>query len=197
MDRQGRVFAAQDTLRAKKAPEQEGNTKGLVTVYVGLGSNSRDAPTMLERARSGLESLPAVHICRASRVYLTEPQDYTSQPWFHNQVLELSLAGEECPQEARNLMAALLMLEAALGRVRSQDPALRFGPRSIDLDILLFGKLVLQDPFCTLPHPRLARRAFWLVPLADLAPDLVIGGPSVLECLDRLDWHAEGNRIYQ
>ena len=175
---------------------QAKDTNG-IRVFVGLGSNSTDACLMLERAREGLADLPGVLIRAASPIYVTEPQGYADQPWFHNQVLELNLAGEESIENAKSLMAAMLNLEAALGRVRSPDPALRFGPRKIDLDILLFGKIASNDPFCTLPHPRLNLRAFWLVPLRDLDPDLEILGENVQTLLGRLDWHAESNKIYQ
>lgn len=173
--------------------------KTAIQAFAGLGSNSEDAVTMLARAREGLAALPYVSITAASPVYVTEPQGYANQPWFHNQVLALAV---QCPKEteesaARRLMQDMLAIEAALGRVRSPDPALRFGPRCIDIDLLLFGAVQCADPFCTVPHPRLAERAFWLVPLRDIAPGVLIWGRTPQTWLASLNWHMEADTISQ
>ena len=76
-------------------------------------------------------------------------------------------------------------------------PALRFGPRAIDIDMLLFDDVVSDDPVCVLPHPRLSRRAFWLVPLLDIAPDIRIGGVRAEKLLTRLKWRLEDDKIFQ
>ena len=88
-------------------------------------------------------------------------------------------------------------IEADLGRVRSADPALRFGPRAIDVDLLLFGQIGSENPHCLVPHPRLTQRAFALVPLLDVAPHAVIDGLPATEWLARLQYKKEGQRIFQ
>lgn len=94
-------------------------------------------------------------------------------------------------------MDALLTIEARLGRVRSADPALRFGPRVIDADLLLFGAECSDDAHCLVPHPRLVERAFVLRPLADVAPGVLIDGRTAAWWLARLDCRVEGDRIFQ
>lgn len=168
-----------------------------VTVYVGLGSNDERARDYLTLAVEGLSALAGVRLDALSPVYRTEPQDYGNQPWFHNQVVRL-LVDEGRPETApRALMEAFLDIERRLGRVRSDDPALRYGPRCVDVDMLLYGDVTSDDPVVILPHPRLVRRAFWLVPLRDLEPDLVVDGVPVRDLLSRMDHRLEGDRIYQ
>ena len=96
-----------DTTQAK-------DTNG-IRVFVGLGSNSTDACLMLERAREGLADLPGVLIRAASPIYVTEPQGYADQPWFHNQVLELNLAGEESIENAKSLMPCSILRQPLAG----------------------------------------------------------------------------------
>lgn len=162
------------------------------TAYISLGSNCEQAERMLAEAGRRLEALPGVVVEAASPVYRTEPQDYAEQPWFLNQVLRLRLEHSWRP---RAFVEALLSLEAALGRVR--DPALRFGPRVIDLDLLLFGEERCAEPECTVPHPRLARRAFVLVPLLDVAPGLCLDGTPLAAVLQGLSYRVAGNKIFQ
>ena len=160
--------------------------------YVSLGSNCEDAGHMLEEARERLGRLPGISVAAASPVYATEPQDYADQPWFLNQVLKLELAPRWQP---RALLEALLEVEARMGRVR--DPALRFGPRVIDLDLLIFGEERSHSPECTLPHPRLLRRAFVLVPLLDIAPGLSLDGIPLAGALEALPYRLSGSKIFQ
>ena len=163
-------------------------------VYLGLGASLPPAARRLEQALGELARLPGLAVAEASPVYRTEPQLYGDQPWFYNQVarFEADASWEPVP-----LMRRILELETALGRVRSADPALRYGPRAIDVDMLLFDGLVLDDPVCTLPHPRLRERAFWLVPLRDIAPDLLIQGVRVGTLLEGFRWISDGDRIWQ
>ncbi len=205
--------AVQTAVTASQKPSQTAAQAALrpaaqpaVRAFAGLGSNSENALSMLEQARAGLAALEGVCITAASPVYVTEPQGYADQPWFHNQVLELAVqdkalradvSAAALAEAARGLLRAMLDLETALGRVRSPDPALRFGPRCIDIDLLLFGELRLDDPCCTVPHPRLTKRAFWLVPLRDIAPDVLIAGETSETHLARLTWHLEANTIFQ
>lgn len=160
--------------------------------YVSLGSNCDTARHMLAEAAERLGRLPGLTIAEASPVYATEPQDYADQPWFLNQVLKLAL---ESRWEPRALVADLLEQEALMGRVR--DPALRFGPRVIDLDLLLFGEVRCDWPECTLPHPRLLRRAFVLVPLLDVAPGLSVGGLPLAKALRGLPYKLCDGKIFQ
>lgn len=167
-------------------------TTETTVAYVSLGSNCAVAERMLEEAAQRLAALPGVTVTAASPVYSTEPQEYANQPWFLNQVLALDVAPRWRP---RSLVAALLELETAMGRVR--NPALRFGPRVIDLDLLLFGAERCAEEDCIVPHPRLLRRAFVLVPLRDVAPKLHVDGIALAEALRRLPCRICGNKIFQ
>jgi len=128
-------------------------------VLIGLGSNLGDRLENLRRAQEALRA--HLQILRASRVYLTEPWGYADQPTFLNQVL---VGQTDLPPHA--LLDAAKSIELELGR----EPTFRYGPRVIDIDILAYGDLVLKTPRLTIPHPRLAERAFVLVPLAEVAP---------------------------
>lgn len=166
----------------------------VISAFVCLGSNQGKPEQQLHAARSALAAR-GLAIVGASPVYLTEPQGYRDQPWFANQVLRLACPPDLSPM---TLLDLLLEEEARLGRVRSSDPALRFGPRVIDMDLLLFGDTVMESPRLILPHPRMAERAFVLVPLVDLAPDLILpGGSRPADLLARLHYTVSANRIHQ
>ncbi|HXK07856.1 MAG TPA: 2-amino-4-hydroxy-6-hydroxymethyldihydropteridine diphosphokinase [Verrucomicrobiae bacterium] len=126
-------------------------------VYLSLGSNLGDREANLSAA------LDRVKPVRVSPVYETEPVDYKAQAWFLNLVAEV-----ETGLFPRQLLAQTRRIERELGRVRT----LPKGPRTIDIDILLFGAAVMRTPELEIPHPRMAERRFVLQPLADLAPDL-------------------------
>jgi 2-amino-4-hydroxy-6-hydroxymethyldihydropteridine diphosphokinase len=129
--------------------------------YVSLGSNLGDrAANLLLAIRGLLES--GLKVTRLSQIYETEPVETFAQPRFLNMVVEL---GGALPQP-EELLAQLLRIEQSLGRVRDQEK----GPRTIDLDLLLFGNETHQSQLLTLPHPRLEHRRFVLVPLAELSP---------------------------
>lgn len=172
----------------------EKSSGGSLKAYVCLGSNCAQAEDMLARARQGLAALPHMRTGAASPLYCTEPQDYADQSWFFNQVVELF--PDDCWTPC-SLVDALLELEADLGRVRSADPALRFGPRAIDADLLLFGQARSDNPHCLVPHPRLTQRAFALVPLLDVAPHAIIDGVPAAKWLSRLQYKKDGQRIFQ
>ena len=164
-----------------------------VTAYVSLGSNIGDATTHLCAALEGLRCLPAVRALTASEVYFTEPQGDSDQPWFANQVARLTCDAQLGPEA---LLAEMLELEHRLGRVR--EAGRRFGPRVIDLDLLLFGDEVRTGGDLCLPHPKMALRAFVLVPLYALDRELQLpDGRSVAFLLSTLFFQVEGNRIYQ
>jgi 2-amino-4-hydroxy-6-hydroxymethyldihydropteridine diphosphokinase len=146
------------------------------TVYLGLGSNIGDRAGNLRRAIEELES-PDLRVVRASPVYETEPVDNTRQAWFLNQVAEAET--ELFPMQ---LLARVGRVERALGRVRGIPK----GPRTIDIDILFFGRAVVKTAKLAVPHPAIAQRRFVLAPLADLAPDLrhPVTRKTVREMLD-------------
>ena len=148
------------------------------TAYIGLGSNLGNKEDFLKKALELLGATPAVRVKKVASLYLTEPQGVTGQDWFLNTVAEI-----ETTLSPEGLLALLLDIEARLGRVR----AVRWGPRTLDLDLLLFGEEKLQSANLTVPHPRMAERAFVMAPLAELAPDRVIpGGGTAAEIARRL-----------
>lgn len=151
----------------------------MAEVYIALGSNLGDRAQNLAAARGALAQ-DAVDISASSSVYETEPWGPKPQGRYLNQVVcgTTQLA-------PRALLARLLKIEQALGRER--DGAERYGPRKIDLDILLYDDLVLREPDLRVPHPRMLQRAFVLVPLAEIAPDLSVGGVAIGDALARLD----------
>lgn len=163
----------------------------LANVFICLGSNFPEAEKLLDQALSRISLLPGCHLAAVSSVYLTEPQGFTEQPWFHNQVLGCALERGIMPAD---FLKQLLKIETELGRRRS---SLRYGPRSIDIDLLLFDELTSADPFCTLPHPRMLERAFVLVPLREIAPGLAIREMTIEQWLGRLTWRQEGEKIFQ
>ncbi len=162
--------------------------------YLSLGSNCDDASKFLAHAREEISFLPDLELEAISPLYATEPQDFTAQPWFLNQALAV------CPGlswTAPLLLQRLLDIEKKLGRIRSPDPSLRFGPRTIDIDLLLYGELSSTDENCLLPHPRLCQRAFVLIPLKDIAPTLRIGNKSLEQILAGLDFSCSDGKIFQ
>ena len=148
------------------------------TVYLALGTNLGDRLGNLQAALEAL--LSDVQISAVSQIYETPPWGYLDQPDFLNQVLK-----GDTDLEPMELLRSLKQIEMDLGR----QPGVRYGPRQIDLDILFYDELILETPKLTIPHPRLAERAFVLVPLADLAPDLCHPKTSetVLDMLTKVD----------
>jgi 2-amino-4-hydroxy-6-hydroxymethyldihydropteridine diphosphokinase len=130
--------------------------------FVGLGSNLGDREGAIRQAAA------LIGAQRVSSIRETEPWGVADQPLFLNAVAEL-----ETGFEARALLERLLEVERELGRVRGGE---RWGPRTIDLDLLLYGEETIDEPGLTVPHPRLHQRLFVLEPLAELAPDLVVPG---------------------
>jgi 2-amino-4-hydroxy-6-hydroxymethyldihydropteridine diphosphokinase len=132
----------------------------LQPVYLSLGSNVGDRVAHLREAMARLESIGRV--VSVSSFYETEPVEVTDQPWFLN-----CAVGLETALTAVQLMARVLGIEQEMGRRRVQ----RKGPRTIDIDILLFGDLVLDLPDVTIPHPAMQERRFVLEPLAEIAAE--------------------------
>lgn len=162
--------------------------------HICLGSNFAGADQELAKALAAIHDLTNVKVSAVSRIYLTEPQDYTDQPWFHNQVCRLEVGDD---WTAENFLQTLLIVEKNLGRVRSSNAALRFGPRRIDLDLLLFDKERSQTEMCQVPHPRVCQRAFALIPLQEIDPDITINDQPISYWLAKLNWDLRGNLIFQ
>ena len=131
-------------------------------IYLSLGSNIGDREGNLRQAVERLASND-VHVLHVSRIYETEPVDYKDQAWFLNQVVEAETA-----LFPLQLLTRIGRVERELGRVRTR----RNGPRTIDIDILLYGAAKVETARLKIPHPRMAERRFVLAPLADLAPNL-------------------------
>lgn len=147
--------------------------------FIGLGSNLGDRETAVRDALEQLSQLPETMLVRVSSLYDSEAIGPEDQPDFVNAVAQLDTG-----LGARHLLWNLLLIEKRLGRVRSQ----RWGPRTIDLDLLLFGDQVIEDDDLRVPHPEITRRAFVLAPLAELEPGLThpLTGQTVTEHLAQL-----------
>jgi 2-amino-4-hydroxy-6-hydroxymethyldihydropteridine diphosphokinase len=135
-----------------------------VLAYVGLGSNLGDREETIRRALELLAAAGDVRVVAVSRLRETDPVGYLDQPRFVN-----AAAAVETELAPRDLLARLLAVEAELGR-RRDGP--RFGPRTVDLDLLLYGAETVDEPDLVVPHPRLHERRFALEPLAELDPEL-------------------------
>ena len=136
--------------------------------YIGLGSNLQDPGAQVLRAYAALERVPSTRAVSRSPLYRSKPLGPVSQPDFVNAV-----AGVLTQLGPRALLDELLAVERAFGRPAERE---RWGPRIIDLDLLVHGRERLQEPGLTLPHPGIVERNFVLYPLADLAPDLDVPG---------------------
>ena len=141
----------------------------MTIAYLGLGANLGDREGSLRRAAE------LIGARRLSTIRETEPWGVVDQPPFLNAVAELEWEGG-----ARALLHRLLDVERELGRVRDGS---RWGPRTIDLDLLVFGAETIDEPGLSVPHPRLDERLFVLEPLAELAPDLVVPGRGTVSSL--------------
>lgn len=131
------------------------------TVYLSLGSNLGDREENLRTAITRLADFG--NVAAVSSFYETEPVDVAAQPWFLNCAVKF-----ETEKMPRQLMSAILTLEQTMGRQRRQNK----GPRTIDIDVLLFGSSIIELPSLTVPHPRMHQRRFVLEPLAEIAPDI-------------------------
>ena len=140
----------------------------MARAYVGLGANLGDRAGTLTRAIALLAERPGIDVVAVSAFRETDPVGYLDQPRFLNAAVAI-----ETSLQPQALLATLLEVERELGRVR-EGP--RYGPRTVDLDLLLLDDLVLDEPGLELPHPRLHERVFALEPLAELDPELVVPG---------------------
>jgi dihydropteroate synthase len=162
---------------AAPLPAEEPGDDGRARVVLALGGNVGDKVLSLRRALRAIASEPRVELTAVSRFYRTPPWGKTDQDWFLN---ACALGRTSLKPEA--LLDRMKALEVELGRA----PAERWGPRVIDIDLIAYGDIALKTERLTLPHPDLFNRAFVLVPLAEIAPDLVVAGVKVAEAAERL-----------
>ncbi|MDO8684439.1 MAG: 2-amino-4-hydroxy-6-hydroxymethyldihydropteridine diphosphokinase [Armatimonadota bacterium] len=137
------------------------------TAFLGLGSNLGDREENLRSALQEMEKRGAARTVKVSSFYETAPVGYTDQPDFINAVAQV-----ETMLQPAELLATILDVEKALGRERT----IRWGPRVIDIDILLYDDISIEEPGLVIPHPEMTRRGFVLKPLAEIAPDLILPG---------------------
>ncbi|GAB2657735.1 2-amino-4-hydroxy-6-hydroxymethyldihydropteridine diphosphokinase [Arenimonas aestuarii] len=158
------------------------NPAAPVPAWVAIGGNQGEVRTTLEAAIDAIDALAGTCVLQRSALYRTPAWGRTDQPDFINGVIAV-----ETVLAAPDLLAELLGIERRFGRRRDEDAG-RWGPRTLDLDLLLYDDQVLELPGLSLPHPRLHERAFVLVPLADIAPGLVVPGRGrVDELLAKVD----------
>ena len=150
----------------------------MTPAFIALGANLGDPVAQLREAAQRLRDTAGLHSVQLSPIYFSAPVGVVDQPRFANAAVQL-----ETSLSAHELLAVCHSVERAMGRVRT----VRWGPRTIDLDLIFFGTLHLSDDVLTLPHPRWSERAFVVQPIYDLAPDLVIDGVALSETLARLD----------
>jgi 2-amino-4-hydroxy-6-hydroxymethyldihydropteridine diphosphokinase len=134
--------------------------------YLGLGSNLGDRLANLQRAVDLLAAHPAIEVRRSSRVYETEPVGGPPQPDYLNAVVEV-----DTQLGPHQLLEACLDVEGQMGRIRAE----RWGPRVIDVDLLIYDEREIEEPDLVVPHPRMRERAFVLMPLTELQPDPALG----------------------
>lgn len=155
----------------------------MTRAYIGLGSNLGDRIETLGAALRSLGTTPGVRVAAVSSVYESEPWGVTHQPAFANAVAALDV-----DIDAAALLAACKRVEHELGRTSG----LRYGPRTIDLDVLLFGDAVIDTAALTVPHARLCERDFVVTPLLEIAPDIVLPDGSRLRREDAVEGRVRG-----
>jgi 2-amino-4-hydroxy-6-hydroxymethyldihydropteridine diphosphokinase len=152
----------------------------MAEALLGLGGNVGDVRATLKRAVALLADDKGIVLRARSSDYTTPPWGVTEQPPFVNLAIRVETA-----LAPRALLARALEVERALGRDRAHET--RWGPRTIDIDLIAYDDLVLDEPGLILPHPRLFERAFVLVPLAEIVPDRVIAGIRIADARSRID----------
>ncbi|MFM8700331.1 MAG: 2-amino-4-hydroxy-6-hydroxymethyldihydropteridine diphosphokinase [Hyphomicrobiales bacterium] len=152
----------------------------MADVFLSLGSNIGNLGANLADAVRRLRAEPGVTVVAVSALYRTKPVGPVAQDYFVNGAVRV-----ETTLEPEDLMRRCLAIEAGMGRDRANSP--RWGPRLIDIDIILYGDLTLKTEMVEVPHPRFAERAFVLVPLAELAPDHRVGDRTLAQLADAVD----------
>lgn len=147
----------------------------MATAYVALGANIGDPRSQVREAMDALDTSPGIRVGARSRLYVTPPWGVLDQPAFVNAAVCI-----ETDLSPHDLLQRFMQLEQAAGRVRGGR---RWGPRLLDLDLLVYGQQILDEPGLQLPHPRIAQRAFVLLPLAEIAPELHIPGQGLVRHL--------------
>jgi 2-amino-4-hydroxy-6-hydroxymethyldihydropteridine diphosphokinase len=146
----------------------------MTVAFVGLGANLGEPQVQVRQALGALDAIPHTRVVRSSSLYRSEPVGHPDQPQFVNAVAQL-----ETDLPAERLLAELQAIETRHGRVRSFANA----PRTLDLDLLLFGKAVIDTEKLKVPHPRMHQRAFVLLPLVEIAPEVPIPGRGPAKAL--------------
>jgi 2-amino-4-hydroxy-6-hydroxymethyldihydropteridine diphosphokinase len=146
-------------------------------IYIAIGSNLNGPIKQLNKAVEHLKNHPEITIVNVSSFYVTKPVGIENQPDFINAVIEIKY-----DDGAHKLIDELLNIELLFGRIRAE----KNGPRIIDLDILLFGDLEINDSDLTIPHPRMMERVFVLLPLAEIAPTIMVNGTPIQIALKKL-----------
>ncbi|MEE9375703.1 MAG: 2-amino-4-hydroxy-6-hydroxymethyldihydropteridine diphosphokinase [Rhizobiaceae bacterium] len=149
-----------------------------IKAWLGLGGNVGDVQSAMGVALRGLEAHKKITITNVSSIYKTEPWGLKNQPWFHNCCAEI---------EAQLSPLALLEVTQAVEKVGKRERVIRWGPRTIDVDILSIDGVELSGSRLTIPHPRMVERAFVLIPLAEIEDSLVIEGQTVAERAKAID----------
>ena len=152
-----------------------------VTVYLSVGSNMGDSHANCLEGIARVGGLPGTRVTRTSRFYKTAPVDFLDQDWFVNGTVQI-----ETTLEPLDLIRGLKSVEQSMGQI---SKSVRFGPRIIDLDILLYGELVMETELLSIPHPRMQNRMFVLKPLCDIDSDLrhPVLGVTIRELMERIE----------
>lgn len=155
------------------------------TAYIGIGSNLGDKASNCRHSLEQIDQLPGCEVTARSDMFRTEPEGVTGQDWYANCVAEVRTGNTP-----HQLLEDLLAIESGMGRIRTK----RWGPRIIDLDILLYGQLTMASENLTVPHPMLHKRRFVLAPLVQLAPNFVhpVLNTTIRQLFDEL---AEGSSV--
>jgi 2-amino-4-hydroxy-6-hydroxymethyldihydropteridine diphosphokinase len=163
-------------VQGESRKDETGQHQPLVSAFIALGSNLDDPVAQIRSALSTLAAMLETRLVRHSSLYRSRPVGYLDQPEFVNAVAEIRTR-----LAPRELLDQILAVESNQGRIRDFPNA----PRPLDLDILLYGGYVVNEPGLTIPHPRMLDRAFVLVPLAEIAPDAVVPGVGRVSGLAR------------
>jgi 2-amino-4-hydroxy-6-hydroxymethyldihydropteridine diphosphokinase len=173
-------------------PDLNLEDNGYVQAIIGMGSNLGESEKILQSSIADIAGLSGVEPLQVSQFYYTEPQDVKKQPWFTNAVAIFRV--DTSKWSGLEFLQALLRIEENRGRRRRG----RQGPRLVDLDLLIFGRKRISSPELTLPHPRMHRRAFVLVPLAEICPGMFLpGGKRIEEYLEEIEFTVSKDRIWQ